>query len=56
MLLIEAPHVMFPFVRRIVADVVRDGGMPPFLIEPIDFLSLYRAKMAQLQQERGGKH
>jgi len=49
-LLIEAPHVLFPFARRIVADVVRDGGMPPLMIEPIDFAALYRAKMAQMQQ------
>ena len=37
MLLIQAPHMLFPFARRIVADVVRDGGMPPLMIEPIDF-------------------
>ncbi len=42
-LLVEAPHILFPFARRIVADVVRDGGMPPLLIEPIDFAALYRA-------------
>lgn len=48
-LLIEAPHILFPFARRIVADIVRDGGMPPLMIEPIDFAALYRAKMAQMQ-------
>ncbi len=53
-LLIEAPHMLFPFARRIVADVVRDGGMPPLMIEPIDFAALYRAKAAQMQQPRGG--
>ncbi len=52
-LLIEAPHMLFPFARRIVADVVRDGGMPPLMIEPIDFAGLYRAKAAQ-SQVRGG--
>jgi preprotein translocase subunit SecB len=51
-LLIEAPHLLFPFARRIVADAVRDGGMPPLMIEPIDFLALYRAKAGQLQQGR----
>jgi preprotein translocase subunit SecB len=51
-LLIEAPHIMFPFARRIVADVVRDGGMPPLMIEPIDFAALYRARLAQNQQQR----
>jgi preprotein translocase subunit SecB len=52
-LLIEAPHIIFPFARRIVADVVRDGGMPPLLIEPIDFAALYRAKAGELQQPQG---
>ena len=46
-LLIQAPHMLFPFARRIVADVVRDGGMPPLMIEPIDFVALYQAKMGQ---------
>ena len=45
-LLIQAPHMLFPFLRRIVADVVRDGGMPPLMIEPIDFVALYQSKMA----------
>jgi protein-export chaperone SecB len=49
-LLIEAPHILFPFARRIVADVVRDGGMPPLMVEPIDFAALYRAKMSEMQQ------
>jgi len=48
-LLIQAPHMLFPFVRRIVADVVRDGGMPPLMIEPIDFMALYQARVAQAQ-------
>ena len=54
-LLIQAPHMLFPFVRRIVADVVRDGGMPPLMIEPIDFLALYQARVAQAagQQPQG---
>jgi preprotein translocase subunit SecB len=46
-LLIQAPHMLFPFVRRIVSDVVRDGGMPPLMIEPIDFMALYQARVAQ---------
>ena len=53
-LLIEAPHILFPFARRIVADIVRDGGMPPLMIEPIDFAALYRAKAMEMQQMRGG--
>ena len=46
-LLIEGPHILFPFARRIVADVIRDGGMPPLMIEPIDFASLFRARTGQ---------
>jgi len=53
-LLIEAPHILFPFARRIVADIVRDGGMPPLMIEPIDFAALYRAKAMEMQQMRTG--
>jgi preprotein translocase subunit SecB len=48
-LLIQAPFMLFPFARRIIADVVRDGGMPPLMIEPIDFVGLYQAKLAQGQ-------
>jgi preprotein translocase subunit SecB len=46
-LLIECPRLIFPFARRIVADVVRDGGLPPLMIEPIDFVALYRNKMQE---------
>lgn len=42
LLLIECPRLLFPFARRIIADVTRDGGHPPLLIDPIDFLGLYR--------------
>jgi preprotein translocase subunit SecB len=46
-LLIEAPRLMFPYVRRIISDLVSDGGLPPLMIEPIDFAQLYRTKMQQ---------
>ncbi len=52
MLLIECPRLIFPFARRIVSDVVRDGGLPPLLIEPIDFATLYRAKLAEQAASR----
>jgi preprotein translocase subunit SecB len=51
-LLIEGPHLLFPFARRIISDAVRDGGMPPLMVEPIDFAALYRAKAGQMQQVR----
>jgi len=41
-LLIEGARLLFPFARNIVADVSRDGGFPPLLINPIDFSQLYR--------------
>lgn len=50
-LLIEVPMMLFPFARRVVADTVRDGGMPPLMIEPIDFAGLYRAKAEQQQRQ-----
>jgi preprotein translocase subunit SecB len=53
-LLIEGPHMLFPYARRIISDAVRDGGMPPLMIEPIDFAGLYRSKQAQMQQVRAG--
>ena len=46
-LLAEAPRLLFPFARRVLADSVRDGGFPPLMLEPIDFGQLY---MAQAQQ------
>lgn len=46
-LLIECPRMLFPFVRRIVSDVTRDGGFPPLNLETIDFLQLYRTELAR---------
>lgn len=51
MLLIEGPRMLFPFARRIVADVVRDGGFPPLLMEPVDFLGLYRQHALSRQEQ-----
>lgn len=53
-LLIEGPHLLFPFARRVVADVIRDGGMPPLMIEPIDFHALYQAKAAETAMQKAG--
>lgn len=49
LVMIECPRLLFPFAREIIASVVRAGGFPQFLIEPIDFVSLYRQRMEQLQ-------
>ncbi|MGY9046251.1 hypothetical protein P775_06260 [Puniceibacterium antarcticum] len=51
-LLIECPRMLFPFVRRIVSDVTRDGGFPALNLETIDFVSLYRNEIARRQAEQ----
>jgi preprotein translocase subunit SecB len=48
----EAPRILFPFARRIVADAVRDAGYPPLMLEPIDFNGLYLQQLAQRQAEQ----
>ncbi|MDP1026658.1 protein-export chaperone SecB [Sphingomonas sp. KR1UV-12] len=45
----EAPRLLFPFARRVLADAVRDGGFPPLLLEPIDFGQLYLQQAAGQQ-------
>jgi preprotein translocase subunit SecB len=49
-LLIECPRMLFPFVRRIISDVTRDGGFPPLNIDTVDFMVLYRQEMARRAQ------
>ncbi|MBD3665223.1 protein-export chaperone SecB [Sulfitobacter aestuariivivens] len=54
-LMIECPRMIFPFLRRIVSDVTRDGGFPPLNLENIDFLSMYRNEVAKRAQENPPK-
>ena len=57
-LLIECPRMLFPFLRRIVSDVTRDGGFPPLNLENIDFLKLYRQEIDRrknAKEENGSK-
>ena len=54
-LLIECPRMTFPFLRRIVSDVTRDGGFPPLNLETIDFLSLYRTELARRAEAEKAK-
>ncbi|MCJ1901165.1 MULTISPECIES: protein-export chaperone SecB [Paracoccus] len=49
-LMIECPRMLFPFVRRIVSDMTRDGGFPPFNMDPVDFVALYRQEIARRAQ------
>jgi len=46
-LLVECPRLLFPFARNILADVTRDGGFPPVLLGPIDFVGLWQSRRAQ---------
>ncbi|UWQ24717.1 protein-export chaperone SecB [Leisingera aquaemixtae] len=50
-LLIECPRMTFPFLRRIVSDVTRDGGFPPLNLDNIDFVAIYRNELARRQSE-----
>jgi preprotein translocase subunit SecB len=49
-LFVECPSLLFPFARRIVADLSREGGFPPLLLDPIDFGGLYRRQLESGQQ------
>lgn len=47
--LVECPRLLFPFARRVLSDLTRDGGMPPILLDPVDFGALYERQQAQAQ-------
>jgi preprotein translocase subunit SecB len=53
LVMIECPRLLFPFAREIIATAVRDGGFPPLMLDPVDFVGLYRQNMerqaAQMQ-------
>ena len=48
-LLVECPRLLFPYARNILADVTRDGGFPPVLLQPIDFVALWQNRRAQTE-------
>jgi preprotein translocase subunit SecB len=52
-LMIECPRMLFPFLRRIISDVTRDGGYPPLNLDNIDFLAIYRQEIARRQAAQG---
>lgn len=52
-LLIEAPRLIFPFARRVIADTVQDGGFPPLMLDPVDFGAIYLQRAAQIEAEKG---
>jgi len=45
-LMIECPRYLFPFARRVIADMTGEGGFPPFMLEPIDFAGIYASRKA----------
>lgn len=52
--MIECPRLLFPFAREIIATSVRDGGFPPLMLDPVDFVGLYRQNMERQQAELAG--
>ena len=54
-LLVEAPRYLFPYARRIVSDMTSEGGFPPFLLEPLDFSSIYAQRKAAAAQQPIGQ-
>ncbi|HKU09247.1 MAG TPA: protein-export chaperone SecB [Bradyrhizobium sp.] len=49
LVMIECPRLLFPFAREIIATSVRDGGFPPLMLDPVDFVGLYRQNMERQQ-------
>jgi preprotein translocase subunit SecB len=54
-LMIECPRYLFPFARRIIADLTGEGGFPPFMLAPLDFAGIYAARRAQAQGQPVGQ-
>lgn len=52
LLMVEAPRLLFPFARQILATVTQQGGFPPLMMEPVDFAALYRRNLAALAERR----
>jgi preprotein translocase subunit SecB len=51
LVMIECPRLLFPFAREIIATAVRDGGFPPLMLDPVDFVGLYRQNMERQAAE-----
>lgn len=54
-LLIECPRLLFPFIRRIISDVTRDGGFPALNVDTVDYLALYRQELLRRQQAQAAQ-
>jgi preprotein translocase subunit SecB len=49
LLMIECPRLLFPYAREIISNAIANGGFPPLLLNPVDFVGLYQQKMAEMQ-------
>lgn len=52
LVMIECPRLLFPFAREIIARAITNGGFPPLMIDPVDFVTLYRQKMSQMAPQQ----
>jgi len=53
-LLVHCPNILFPYARRIISDITRDGGFPPLMLSPVDFMGLYHAKKQETENQQNG--
>jgi preprotein translocase subunit SecB len=54
LVMIECPRILFPFARQILADATRNGGYPPLMVDPIDFVSLFQSRQQQMADQAAG--
>jgi preprotein translocase subunit SecB len=52
-LMIDCPTILFPFLRRVLADLTRDGGFPPLMLDPVDFRRLYAESRPRAEGQPG---
>jgi preprotein translocase subunit SecB len=52
-LMIDCPTILFPFLRRVLADLTRDGGFPPLMLDPVDFRRLYAQSLTRAEGQAG---
>jgi preprotein translocase subunit SecB len=49
LLMIECPRLLFPFAREIISTAISNGGFPPLMLNPVDFVGLYQRRLAEMQ-------
>ena len=54
-LMVEIPHMIFPYARQIVGNMIQQAGFPALQINPIDFMGLYQQKKVQVTKAPGTK-